>query len=423
METSRRCDVLVIGGGPSGAAAAYWLASAGHDVVMVERKAYPRDKTCGDGLTPRSVRQLEDMGLGGPLSTHHRFDGLRSHAFGRELAIAWPSHPDLPNYGYVITRADLDQMVAERAGKAGATVWERTEATEPIVEGGLVRGARVLRKGDDGGGVDVRARYTVIADGANSRLGRQLGIARNRAFPLGMAIRGYFTSPRHDEPWIESWLDIRDRNGAVLPGYGWIFPMGDGRINVGVGLLSTFNQWKGVNTTHLFESFVDFAPESWGMTPDTRCGPPTGGRLPMGLSVGPRVGPTYLVVGDAGGSINPFNGEGIAYAYETGRMAADALHMALASGDGLALQSYGARVEATYGLYFKVARAFVRIIGHPELMELLVSTGMRSRTLMEWVLRIMANLLRPEEVGGAEAAYKAVAAIARLVPEGSAALT
>ncbi|HWW52960.1 MAG TPA: hypothetical protein VNY84_04290, partial [Acidimicrobiales bacterium] len=90
---------------------------------------------------------------------------------------------------------------------------------------------------------------------------------------------------------------------------------------------------------------------------------------------------------------------------------------ALASGDGLALQAYERQLTDTYGLYFKVARAFVKIIGHPELMRLLVSTGMRSRTLMEWVLRIMANLLRPDELGPAEAAYRAVAAIARLAPE------
>jgi flavin-dependent dehydrogenase len=123
------------------------------------------------------------------------------------------------------------------------------------------------------------------------------------------------------------------------------------------------------------------------------------------------------VVGDAGGSINPFNGEGIAYAYETGRMAADAVHDALISGDGLALTRYEVRLQEEYALYYKVARAFVRIIGRPELMRALVGTGMRSRTLMEWVLRIMANLLRPDEMGAAEAAYKAVAAIAKLAPE------
>ncbi|HET7718789.1 MAG TPA: geranylgeranyl reductase family protein [Acidimicrobiales bacterium] len=408
-------DVLVIGGGPSGAAAAYWLAEAGHDVVLVEKKTYPREKTCGDGLTPRSVRQLEDMGLGEALTAHHRFGGLRSIAFGHTLELQWPDTPGLPPYGYVVTRHDLDAMVAERAEKAGAAVWQGTEAVAPLVEGGFVRGA-VLKRKEDGTTTEVRARYLVVADGSLSRFGRAIGTSRDKAYPQGMAIRGYFRSPRHDEPWIESHLDIRDGAGNVLPGYGWIFPVGDGRVNVGIGLLSTSNQWKAVNTTKLMDAFVDWAPKSWDIRPETSCGPATGGRLPMGLSVGPHAGPTYLVTGDAAGAINPFNGEGIAYAYETGRYAAEAIDLALRTGDGLALRTYEQRLEAEYDLYYRVARAFVRIIGNPQAMRLLVSTGMRSRTLMEWVLRIMANMLRPDERGPAELAYRAVAQIARLAP-------
>jgi geranylgeranyl reductase family protein len=410
--------VVVVGGGPSGAACAYWLAEAGHDVLLLEKKRYPREKTCGDGLTPRSVKQLEDMGLASALAEHHRFTGLRSIAFGRTLELAWPSHPDFPSYGYVVTRKDLDHMVAERAVKAGATLWQESEAIEPVFDDGLVRGAVVKNK-ESGQTTEVRAKYVVVADGANSRFGRALGTSRDKAYPLGMAIRGYFESPRHDEPWIESHLDIRDKEGNVLPGYGWIFPVGDGRVNVGIGLLSTFNRWKDINTTHLMESFVDYAPKSWGISPATSCGPPTGGRLPMSFSVGPRSGPTFLVTGDAGGAINPFNGEGIAYAYETGRIAAECVGAALSTGNALELQRYEQRLKDDYELYYKVARAFVKIIGRPELMRALVSTGMRSRTLMEWVLRIMANLLRPDELGPAEAAYKAVAAIARVVPEPS----
>ena len=136
----------------------------------------------------------------------------------------------------------------------------------------------------------------------------------------------------------------------------------------------------------------------------------------MAFSVGPQAGPTYLVTGDAGGAINPFNGEGIAYAYETGRLAAEVLDEAIRTANGLALQRYPQRLEAEYALYYKVARAFVGIIGRPELMRALVSTGMHSKTLMEWVLRIMANLLRPDELGPAEAVYKAVATLARVVP-------
>jgi geranylgeranyl reductase family protein len=414
---STRADVLVIGAGPSGASAAYWLATLGHRVTVIDKKRFPREKTCGDGLTPRAVRQLHDMGLADELSGFQRFDGLRSIGHGITLELAWPAHPDFPSYGYVVRRSELDDLVAQRAVKAGASLRPATEALEPIVENGLVTGATVVDK-DSGATDEIRADYVIVADGANSRFGRALGTSRNRAYPLGMAIRGYFTSPHHDDPWIESHLDIRDRAGNHLPGYGWIFPVGDGTVNVGVGLLSTFKGWKSVNTTHLMDAFCATAPARWGITPATATGAPTGGRLPTGGSVLPRVGPTYLVVGDAAGSVNPFNGEGISLAYETGRLAADAVDLALRTGDPLALETYAQRLDEVYGLYFKVARTFVRAIGNPAVMRELTRVGMRSHTLMEWVLRIMANLMRPDEIGGAEAAYRAVAAIVRLVPEG-----
>ncbi len=410
-------DVLVVGGGPSGAATAYWLAQAGHEVTVVERKEFPREKTCGDGLTPRAVHQLREMGLLDQIATHHRFDGLRAIAHGITLELEWPAHPIYPSYGYVVRRRDLDQLVAEHAQKAGAVVYTSTEAVAPLLEDGFVRGAIVKRKADGGIGGAIRARYVVVADGANSRFGRALGTSRNRDFPQGMAIRGYYESPRHDEPWIESDMDLRDRNGKSLPGYGWIFPVGDGTINVGVGLLSTFKDFKSVNTSHLLDEYAATAPGYWEISPDKATCAPTGGRLPMGGSVGPKAGPTFLVVGDAAGTVNPFNGEGIDYAYETGRYAADVLGEALISRDGSVLQTYPRLLDEEYGLYFKVARLFAKVIGRPMLMRELTRVGMHSRTLMEWVLRIMANLLRPDEIGPAEAAYKAVAALVRLVPD------
>lgn len=409
-------DVLVIGAGPSGATAAHWLAQRGHRVLAVEKKRFPRDKTCGDGLTPRAVRQLNDMGLADRLKDFQRFDGLRSIAHGITLELAWPEHPDFPSYGYVVRRSELDEMVADQAVKAGATVWQGAEALAPVVEGGFLAGA-VVKRTDTGTNETVRAKYVVVADGANSRFGRALGTARDRSYPLGMAIRGYFTSDFHDEPWIESHLDLRDKEGNHLPGYGWIFPVGDGTVNVGVGLLSTFQGWKHINTTHLMEAFVETAPDRWGISPATATCAPTGGRLPTGGSVTPRVGPNFLVTGDAAGFVNPFNGEGISVAYETGRLAADAIDLALATGDGLALQTYQTRLDEVYGLYFKVARTFVRAIGNPAVMRELGRVGMHSQSLMEWVLRIMANLLRPDELGPAEAVYKTVAAMVRFTPE------
>jgi menaquinone-9 beta-reductase len=421
-------DALIVGGGPAGASCAYWLAEAGWDVAVVERKRFPREKTCGDGLTPRSVRQLEDMGLSSVLADAHRFDGLRSCAYGRQLELRWPEHPSFPSVGYVITRHDLDQAVAERAAKAGATMWQGTEATEPLPapgrgEGGTTDaagrragalpgcGGAVVRDHDSGERRDVRARYVVVADGANSRFGRTLGATRRRDLPLGMALRGYYRSPRHDERFIESHLDVRDRDGDVVPGYGWIFPLGDGRVNVGVGLLSVEGRWKGMNTTHLMEAFVAAAPPSWELSPETSCGPPTGGKLPMGLAVGPRVGDNVLLAGDAAGTINPFNGEGIAYGYETGRLAAACIGTALSGRGPAALEDYEERLQAAYGLYYEVARHFIGLISRPRIMQACVATGMRSRGVMETLLRIMANLMRPDETGPAEALYRALAVI------------
>ena len=415
-------DVLVVGGGPAGSSCAYWLASAGWDVVVVEKKRFPREKTCGDGLTPRSVRQLEDMGLSDALQGAHRFDGLKAFGFGRCIEMPWPQHPVFPSYGYVITRHDLDEIVIERAAKAGATLWQGTEAVEPIFSNGggeplaglpLCTGA-VVKDRESGKTREIRARYVVVDDGANSRFGRALGTRRDRKYPMGMALRGYYRSPRHDESFIESHLDIRDPSGAVVPGYGWIFPLGDGRVNVGIGILSTSNRWKGVNTSHLMETFVKWAPASWELSEETSCGPPTGGKLPMGLAVSPRIGATTLVVGDAAGSINPFNGEGIAYGYETGRLAASCLDRAL-SGEGTkAIADYERQLQDTYGLYYKVARAFVQVISRPELMRACVWTGMHSTNVMTWLLRIMANLMRPEQTGPAETAYRALAVVAKL---------
>ena len=410
-------DVLVVGGGPAGAATAYWLAEAGHDVVVVERKTFPREKTCGDGLTPRAVKQLADMGLEPAIARdHHRFDGLRAVAHGITLELSWPEHPEFPSHGYVVRRRELDQLVAEHAVKSGATLQQGTEALAPTLKRGLVTGAVVKRK-ETGAIEELRARYVVVADGANSRFGRELGTSRDRTYPQGMAIRTYYESPLHDDPWIESALDVRDRRGNSLPGYGWIFPVGDGTVNVGIGLLSTFRDWKSVNTSHLMEEWAATAPEYWGLRPEGRVCEPTGGRLPMAGSVGPKAGPTFLVVGDAAGTVNPFNGEGIDYAYETGRLAADVLDEALQTRNGLALQRYTTTLEREFELYYKVARLFVQLIGRPALMRELTRVGMQSRTLMEWVLRIMANLLRPDELGPAEAAYKAVALLARVLPE------
>ena len=263
---------------------------------------------------------------------------------GITLEMKWPEHPVFPDYGYVVRRRDLDQMVADHAAGAGATVHQATEAVRPLLRDGLLTGALVKDK-VTGETREIRARYVIVADGSLSRFGRALGAARDKSYPQGIAIRGYFESPISADPWIESCLDVRDRSGAAMPGYGWIFPLGDGTINVGIGLLSTFKGYKDVNTSHLMTEWAATAPERWGIDPDAMLAPATGGRLPMAGSINPKVGPNWLLVGDAAGSINPFNGEGIDYAYETARMAAGLLDEALVTGSAGTLSVPSAAVN------------------------------------------------------------------------------
>ena len=417
-------DVVIVGGGPSGSACAYWLAHAGWSVCLIEKKHFPREKTCGDGLTPRAVHQLSEMGLEGIVAANgHKYNGLRAFGFGASLEMNWPEHPIFPNYGYTITRFNLDGLVAENAAKYGAAVLNGVEALDllepvPGEESGLVGASGVVVKDKDtGASTEIRGRYLVIGDGQNSRLGRELGVTRNRDWPMGMALRGYYTSDRHDEPWIDSHLDIRDTNGEVVPGYGWIFPLGDGRVNVGVGLLSTSGAWKGVNTTKIQEYFVAQVADAWGLSDETCLGPPTGGRLPMGLSIGPRVGVNTLTIGDASGMVNPFNGEGIAYGYESGRLAASVLGEALLANDPSALRLYDERLQGAYGDYFKVARGFVRLISEPRILAACVGMGLRVAPVMNELLAVMANLMSNDDKGPAEIGYRAVSRLAKAIPD------
>jgi len=396
-------QVLVVGGGPSGASAAYWLADRGVDVLLVEKKTYPREKACGDGLTPRAVRQLIDMGFEFADDVH-KIVGLRAYAGDLMLEMPWPEHSVYPSWGATLRRSALDGRVATLAETRGAKVLQGVEARAMVDDGQLI-GIDLHGSGDDP--ERVTPRYVVIADGSLSRFGRELGTERRRDYPFGLAVRGYWESPNSTDGYIESQLDIRDAQGRSMPGYGWVFPLGDGTVNVGAGLVSTFKGWKDVNTSNILDAYLSELPAHWQIDG----GPlakPIGGKLPMSFSVGPKSGRNWVVVGDAAGAINPFNGEGIDYGYETGRLAAGVVAEALASDDPAALAAYDQALIDEYAAYQRVARIFLEAIGNPAVMRTLVTVGMRSQTLMEWVLKVMANLLEPEEKGMAEKVYAAV---------------
>ena len=403
-------DVAIVGGGPSGAAAAHYLATRGHSVVVCEKKTFPREKTCGDGLTPRAVKVLHEMGLGDELAQWESVAGLRIHAAGRTMELPWPELEGWANYGLVKPRRELDSIVLANAEAAGAKVLQHTEVVRPIFDDGTVTGITAKRDGED---ENINARFVICAEGAATKFAASLGRVRNQDYPMGWAIRQYFTSPMESCGWFEAFLEVKLGPDA-LPGYGWVFPVGDGTVNVGVGILSTYGGYKNINLNTLQRNFVDNLPREWGVNYDTVVSKPRGGRLFMGQSVWPPHGPGFVLVGDAAGMINPCNGEGIAYGYETGRIAGRHIDEALRSGSDVTLHGYTSELETTYGPYYRLGRRFVRMIGHPELMERLVSMGMRSKRLMSFALTFMANLEDPKRSGVQQVGLRALKRIGEM---------
>ena len=388
MET----DVLIVGAGPGGSAAAYHLARHGLDVTVVEKATFPREKVCGDGLTPRGVKAIQGMGIDTDDPGFEKVIGLRVHSRRTTIELPWPSLRSFPDYGLVMPRDGFDQLLARRAVKAGARLLEATEAVEPIVRDGWVRGALTRPAGvTDAEPTTIRARVTIAADGAASRFAGPAGVRRVLTRPLGIAARRYYRVAYRPGPWIESWLDLWDGD-LLLPGYGWLFPMSDGRINLGAGLLNTFKGFKDVSAQQLFSAFARMLPPEWQIGEDTAEGKVLSGPLPMSFNRSPQAVPGLLVVGDAAGAVNPFNGEGIAYAIETGQIAAELIHESLVHGRPAVTMRYPQVLRDTYGRYFFVGRQFARIIGNPAVMGRATRYLLPKRTVMALALRVMSNL-------------------------------
>jgi geranylgeranyl reductase family protein len=411
-----RADVGVVGAGPAGSSAGWWLARAGLDVVVLEKAAFPREKVCGDGLTPRGVKALEDMGLDTTGWVRHK--GLRVHGGGRVVEVDWPRLTSWPHHSVVCRRSELDDMLAGHAQAAGARVHTEVTVTDPLLdEAGRVVGVRT-ETGPDKEPREVRATLVVSAEGLSGRLGKTLGLARREDRPLGIAVRRYVRTPRTSDDYLDISFDLAPEGptAAGMPGYGWIFGMGDGTANVGFGLLDT-RRSDGSDHREVLRRWLDTFPAQDHLAEEDAVTPLRGAGLPMALHRQPAYTRGLLLSGDAAGTVNPFNGEGISYAMETGRMAAETAADALTRPEGPARESvlrrYPERLRAAYGRHHRLGVGFLALLSRPDVVRFATAHGLKRPALVNAALRLMGNLSDGRD---GDAVDRAIAVLTRLVP-------
>jgi geranylgeranyl reductase family protein len=353
---------------------------------------------------------------------------LRIIGAGQRLHLDWPDLTSYPPFGLVRPRADLDATLATQAVKAGARLYENTAITAPITDrGGRVVG--VQGHTTTGGGrelpggrepVRFTAPLVLTCEGVSGKLAQAVGVHRNDKRPIGVAVRRYYTSPRTHDDYLESWLELWDGvpgQSNLLPGYGWIFGMGDGTVNAGLGVLNSSASFQKTDYRAMLTRWLENTPEEWGLREPNATAPTRGAALPMGFNRTPHYVDGLLLVGDAGGSVNPFNGEGIPYAMESGKFAAEAAIQALARPAGpsreRALEAYPKRMREEWGAYYRVGGLFVKLIGKPSVMRLATHHGLPHPAMMRFVLKLLANLTDPKD---GDASDRIINALLKITP-------
>ncbi len=419
-------DAIVVGAGPGGAAAAYYLAQSGHHVIVLEKARFPRDKVCGDGLTPGAVRELVMMGVPmDPADGWMRNKGLRVIGGGHEILLPWPESGTLPNFGMAKSRVGLDETLARHAQATGADLREGSTVTGPIMDekSGRIVGVTVRPTNPDGSRAkpyELRAPVVIDAGGVAARLSTAVGVEKDENRPMGVAVRTYFKSPRHDDEWMESQLELWDgprEASTLLPGYGWIFALGDGTVNVGLGSVSSTAKTTKLDYKDLFRTWMRNAPESWEFTEENQVGELRSAALPMAFNRQPLYHRGLLLVGDSGGMVSPFNGEGIAYALMAGRLAAQSIAQALSRSNGFghvkALRAYPEAMKAELGGYYSLGRVFVKLIENPAVMRVCTKYGLPRPTLMRFVHKLLSDGFERRD---GDTMDKLIVALTKMVP-------
>jgi geranylgeranyl reductase family protein len=412
-------DVIVVGAGPAGSSAAFWCAQAGLEVVVLEKAAFPREKVCGDGLTPRGVKALDDMGIDtSPAAGWVRHKGLRVQGGGEVVEVDWPTLCRWPGYSLVRRRSELDALLADHAAAAGARVHTGVTVTEPLLDdAGRVVGVRA-ESGPDKEPVVWRAPLVISAEGLSGRVAKSLGLVRREDRPLGVAVRRYVRTPHTHDAYLDISFDLTAHGPSrdSMPGYGWVFGMGDGTANVGFGLLDT-RRATGVDHRAVLREWLATFPAEDQLGEEFAVTPLRGAGLPMALHRQPAYTRGLLLTGDAAGTVNPFNGEGISYAMETGRMAAETAAAALAAPAGpareAALRRYPARLGVEYGRHHRLGMGFLALLSRPDVVRFATAHGLKRPVLVNAALRLMGNLTDGRT---GDATDRVVAALTRLAP-------
>jgi len=368
-------DLIVIGGGPAGAATAIQAARGGASVAIFEKASSGRDKVCGDGLTPRAIGALQKLQIN--LEGIHKINGLRMIAGKTRRELEWPSGGSFPSYGAVWTRRELDSHLLETASQSGATIFYETEVI-PVFEGERVTG---VTSGTETWDTDL----VVAASGAPGKVARMLGTERKSDEPYGIAIRTYVESPRHADHYLEASLAMRDSTGTPIPGYGWMFPTGNGTVNLGVGALSTMKGFKKLNLNTLCDLYRDLIADEWEVGPYLE--KPRAWRLPMTSQK--RHGNGWAAVGDAAGLINPMNGEGIDYSLESGMLISDLF----LDDPQAAPEKYDAIIGERFDGFLRTGRRFSYLIGHPLVLRSGLRVAVASQVMANITLQVMGNLV------------------------------